>query len=56
MVGVCLGDKINGSVLYALHLRFLIRQLSGHVLWAVRCLSLKFRREVRIGDIWVLEN
>lgn len=45
MDGVCLGGKIDGSVFYVLNLRFLIRQLNGHVLWAVRYLSLKFRRE-----------
>lgn len=44
--GVCLGGKINGSALYVLNLRFLIRQLNGHVLWAVSYLSLRFRREV----------
>lgn len=51
-----LGGKIKGSVLDVLTLRFLIRQLNGNVLWAVRYLSLKVRREVWIGAIrgWVI--
>lgn len=45
------GGKIKGSVFDVLNLRFLIRQLNEHVLWALRYLSLKVRREVWIGAI-----